>query len=79
MRERNKNEDAFVSGINQNLARLIQDNKLQIHGDIEHFAELVRCEERERCADIIDSLVLEHPGEANKTAMQCAQAIRDLE
>lgn len=35
--------------------------------------------ERERCADAIDNLVLDHPGQANKTAMQCAQAIRDLE
>jgi len=65
--------------VNPELIRLIEDNGLQLHGDIEHFAELVRCEERERCATVIDELVLEHPGQANKTAMQCAEAIRALE
>lgn len=56
-----------------------QDVKIRQMPKFEELARLVRREERERCANVIDELVLEHPGQANKTAMQCAQAIRDLE
>lgn len=55
-----------------------QDVKIREMPKFEELARFVRREERERCADVIDELVLEHPGQANKTAMQCAQAIRDL-
>lgn len=33
-----------------NVFKLIEDNGLTLHGDIEHFAELVRADEREACA-----------------------------
>ena len=32
--------------------KLIEDNKLNLHGDIEHFADLVAEKEREACARI---------------------------
>jgi hypothetical protein len=32
--------------------KLIEDNGLTLHGDIEHFAELVRADEREACAKV---------------------------
>jgi len=31
-----------------NVLKLIEDHGLTLHGDIEHFAELVRADERER-------------------------------
>jgi hypothetical protein len=34
---------------------LIEANGLTLHGDIEHFAELVRADEREACAKIADT------------------------
>ena len=36
-----------------NVFKLIEDNGLTLHGDIEHFAELVRQEEREACANLL--------------------------
>ena len=33
---------------------LIEANGLTLHGDIEHFAELVRADEREACAKVAD-------------------------
>jgi hypothetical protein len=33
-----------------NVFKLIEDNGLNLHGDIEHFAELIRQEEREKVA-----------------------------
>ena len=36
--------------MNQYLIKLIERNGLTLHGDIEHFAELVRADEREACA-----------------------------
>ncbi len=33
---------------------LIEANGLTLHGDIEHFAELVRADEREACADVVE-------------------------
>jgi hypothetical protein len=38
-----------------NVFKLIEDNGLTLHGDIEHFAELVRADEREACIDIIET------------------------
>lgn len=35
--------------------------------------------EREACAKVCNSLVLEHPGRADLTAIQCANAIRARE
>ncbi len=34
---------------------LIEANGLTLHGDIEHFAELVRADEREACAQIAET------------------------
>lgn len=34
--------------------KLIEDNGLTLHGDIEHFAELVARAEREACADVCE-------------------------
>ena len=44
----------------------------------ERFAALVRAEALEEAAKVCDDLVLEHPGRADKTADQCAAAIRGL-
>jgi cytosine/adenosine deaminase-related metal-dependent hydrolase len=33
---------------------LIEANGLTLHGDIEHFAELVRADEREACAKVAE-------------------------
>lgn len=38
----------------QKLIRLIEDNGLNLHGDIEHFAHLVAAAEREACAKVCD-------------------------
>jgi len=40
--------------MNQYLIKLIERNGLTLHGDIEHFAELVRANEREACAKVAD-------------------------
>jgi hypothetical protein len=37
-----------------NVFKLIEDNGLKLHGDIEHFAELVAQQEREACAKVCD-------------------------
>jgi hypothetical protein len=35
-----------------NVFKLIEDNGLNLHGDIEHFAALVAAHEREECAKV---------------------------
>jgi hypothetical protein len=37
-----------------NVFKLIEDNGLKLHGDIEHFAELVAQQEREACAKVCE-------------------------
>jgi hypothetical protein len=37
-----------------NVFKLIEDNKLQLHGDIEYFAHLVAEVEREACAKVVE-------------------------
>lgn len=37
-----------------NVFKLIEDNGLNLHGDIEHFAELVRQAEIEACAKVCE-------------------------
>ena len=44
--------------------------------ELVHFAALVAAAEREACAKVCDELVLAHPGRADLTADQCANAIR---
>jgi hypothetical protein len=34
--------------------KLIEEHGLTLHGDIEHFAELVRADEREACAKVCE-------------------------
>jgi hypothetical protein len=52
-----------------NVFKLIEDNGLTLHGDIEHFAELIRQEEREACAKVCETFY-------NHEAKDCADAIR---
>ena len=47
-----------------------------IYGMLTRFAALVAAAEREECAKVCDSVVIEHPGRADLTADQCAAAIR---
>ena len=39
--------------------KLIEDNGLALHGDIEHFAALVASAEREACARVCSEMYLE--------------------
>jgi len=55
-----------------NVFKLIEDNGLILHGDIEHFAELIRQEEREACAKVCDVI---DDGREDLSA-ECAAAIR---
>ena len=45
-----------------NVFKLIEDNGLTLHGDIEHFAELVMEEEREACAKLCEEAELHFAG-----------------
>jgi hypothetical protein len=60
-----------------NVFKLIEDNGLTLHGDIEHFAELIRQEEREACAKVCEERqeVFEKYYTKGLAAM-CAEAIR---
>jgi len=40
--------------------KLIEDHRLTLHGDIEHFAELVRADEREACAKVAEEGLIGH-------------------
>ena len=42
--------------------KLIEDNGLTLHGDIEHFAELVARAEREACSKLVDHILKEGGG-----------------
>ena len=42
----------------EEIFRLIEDNGLTLHGDIEHFAALVASAEREACAKAMAYLVM---------------------
>jgi uncharacterized protein YggL (DUF469 family) len=62
--------------------KLIENNGLTLHGDIEHFAELVAQHEREACAKLCEKMWhqwLDSPeeNEPNKPdAEDCYRAIR---
>jgi hypothetical protein len=62
------------------LIRIIEDNNLQLHGDIEHFAEMVAQHEREAFPDLDPVIAwLENgcdPKEAAKELRLYAEAIR---
>ena len=57
--------------MNPELIRLIESNGIQIHGDVEYFAELVAAAEREACAKVCDD-----EATIEGVAQRCAQAIR---
>jgi len=38
----------------EQLKSLIENHGLTLHGDIEHFAELIRADEREACAQLCE-------------------------
>ena len=60
-----------------NVFKLIEDNGLTLHGDIEHFAELVRQEEREACAKVCEERQEVFQKYYTKgLAAMCAEAIR---
>jgi len=51
--------------------KLIENNGLTLHGDIEHFAELVAQHEREACAKVCESM-----NKYMDDGEECAAAIR---
>jgi hypothetical protein len=53
--------------------KLIEANGLTLHGDIEHFAALIRADEREACAKVCEET---NDGTPYNQALECAQAIR---
>lgn len=63
-----------------NVFKLIEDNKLQLHGDIEYFAHLVAEAEREACAEICDGIseYYETRTDLNKTQKQVGQLAAEL-
>lgn len=70
--------------MNPELIRLIESNEIQIHGDVEYFAELVAAAEREACAKGCELLAAEPitlTGKRDKAiwriaSKRCAAAIR---
>lgn len=52
--------------------KLIENNGLTLHGDIEHFAELVAQHEREACAKVCDTT----PPYPFRPSIEAAHAIR---
>ena len=53
-----------------NIFKLIEDNGLTLHGDIEHFAELVRRDEREACAAVCSAVAAGRDAEAIEEAIR---------
>jgi hypothetical protein len=60
--------------------KLIEDHRLTLHGDIEHFAELVRADEREACAEICDGISewYETRTDLNQTQKQVGQLAAEV-
>ena len=63
--------------MDRELIKLIEENGLTLHGDIEFFAHLVAEREREACAAICDELHESRVGKDNYFAF-AANAIREL-
>jgi hypothetical protein len=63
-----------------NVFKLIEDHGLTLHGDIEHFAELVRADEREACAEICDGISewYETRTDLNQTQKQVGQLAAEV-
>ena len=55
--------------------KLIEKHSIELHGDIEYFAELVRADEREECAKVCD-VQAEKDKFEGCYANACAEAIR---
>jgi hypothetical protein len=62
--------------MNQELIRLIESNAIQIHGDVEYFAELVAAAEREACAALCEARFTGDLTREDMEAKRCAAAIR---
>jgi len=60
--------------------KLIEDHGLTLHGDIEHFAELVRADEREACVEICDGISewYETRTDLNQTQKQVGQLAAEV-
>ena len=57
--------------------KLIEDNGLTLHGDLERFAALVASAEREACAKVCEEQAKEYASMAAwKLCNECANAIR---
>jgi hypothetical protein len=66
--------------------KLIEEHGLTLHGDIEHFAELIRADEREACAkvceeDLRDAYICQGKPARDEALLfaaicDCAKAIR---
>jgi hypothetical protein len=53
--------------MNPELIRLIESNEIQIHGDVEYFAELVAAAEREACAKVCEERKSKYEKRASKS------------
>jgi len=63
--------------MNPELIRLIESNEIQIHGDVEYFAELVAAAEREACAKVCEETTAAWTQYLyNSGCVDCAEAIR---
>ena len=63
--------------MNPELIRLIESNEIQIHGDVEYFAELVAAAEREACAEVCEETTAAWTQHLyNSGCVDCAAAIR---
>ena len=60
--------------------KLIEKHGIELHGDIEYFAELVRAEEREACAEICDGISewYETRTDLNQTQKQVGQLAAEV-
>jgi hypothetical protein len=58
------------------IIKLIEGNGLTLHGDIEHFAALVRADEREACAKVCDARYMGDNNREDTESRRCAEAIR---
>lgn len=67
-------ELAKQSGINATADTIVSYGGLV--DSFERFANLVAEKEREACAKMVENLVIFHPGSADRTLDQCAEAIR---
>lgn len=63
--------------MDKELIKLIEDNGLTLHGDIEFFAHLVAEREREACALVCETIPAAWPRmDDEEICMECAKAIR---